>query len=140
MIHAHALVEPQYRANCTTSRQLREQENMARNRAAEAQQSRLWSSLGMSPNEIHEAQRRFQQRVTMKEPIPKTIKLSDVERLKREGYTPLADCDAAKANSDYFLVMVKRTGPGADMRVQILCPTFLRGPLGFNSSGGGVSY
>lgn len=77
---------------------------------------------------------------SIKQVNPLTITLSEIERLKSQGYTPLADCDAAKANSDYFMVMVRRSGSGTEMRVEIVCPTFLRGPLGFTSSGGGVSY
>jgi len=69
-------------------------------------------------------------------PIP--IKLSEVERLRKAGYIPLENCDAAKANSDYLLVMVKRNAGVCD--VKILCPTFLRGPLGVGKVTGSFSY
>ena len=66
------------------------------------------------------------------------IKISVVDRLSMQGYSLLKGCDAAKANSDYFAIMVRhRDDGGSD--IQILCPTFLRGALGF-SIDGGISY
>lgn len=70
-------------------------------------------------------------------PVP--IKLSEVERLSQSGYEPLTMCDASKANSDWFLVLVKRHKDGT-RDYKILCPTFLRGPLGFAGVKGAVSY
>ena len=74
---------------------------------------------------------------TIKDPKPVAITLSEFESLKEQGYEPLGGGDASRANSDYFLVMIRKRevgGTGAD--VQIVCPTFLRGPLGCTVLGG----
>lgn len=63
------------------------------------------------------------------------IKLSEVENLLKQGYETFVGGDAAKANCDGFQIMVKRQ-EGQDMRVSIVCPTFLRGPLSFRVVGG----
>lgn len=48
--------------------------------------------------------------------------------------------DGCKANSEYFQWAYTRTSDGAE--IEIHCPTFLRGPLGFSVSptGMGISY
>jgi hypothetical protein len=70
----------------------------------------------------------------------RTVRLSEVETLRAEGYEPIAGGDAAKANSDYFMVMVKRGSDGAPDRIRILCPSFLRGGLGVSGTKVGFSY
>lgn len=66
------------------------------------------------------------------------IPLSDIESLKEAGYVPLEHGDASKANSDYFVVMVKDK-PDGGRDVEIVCPSFLHGPLGLQITGG-ISY
>jgi hypothetical protein len=63
-----------------------------------------------------------------------TITLSEVEQLKAAGFVPLEGGDASGANSDFFLVMV-RTDSIGKLHVKIVCPSFLRGPLGFHIDG-----
>lgn len=70
----------------------------------------------------------------MDEPKLKTITLSELQRYLDAGYTPVTGCDAAQANSDYFMVLRRENGG-----VEILCPTFLRGGLGI-AKGGSISY
>lgn len=72
----------------------------------------------------------------IKEPKPVAITLSEFEHLKEQGYEPLGGGDASRANSDYFLVMVRKDESGGGCNVQIVCPTFLRGPLGCTVRGG----
>ena len=74
----------------------------------------------------------------MKEPPLKLIPVSEVARLKKSGYEPLAAGDASQANCDYFMVFVKKSDSGQDIR--IVCPTFLRGSLGISEIRGGLSY
>ena len=62
---------------------------------------------------------------------------SQIEKMKSEGYEPIQGGDASMANSDYFMVFVR--GAGDNRMVEILCPSFLRGGLGFNARGG-ISY
>lgn len=69
-----------------------------------------------------------------------TIPLSEIEALKEQGYVPLEYGDASKANSDYFMVMIRRHEKKTDELqrdddIEIVCPSFLRGPLGFESRG-----
>ena len=68
----------------------------------------------------------------------KVIPLSVVKRLEDSGYARLASGDATKANSDYFMVFERIAGDGRDMC--IVCPSFLRGPLGISASGKSISY
>ena len=69
----------------------------------------------------------------------KAIKLSEIESLKAQGYELFRNGDAGKANSDYFAIMEKVAADGS-RSIRILCPTFLRGSLGFSKVTGGVSY
>lgn len=71
----------------------------------------------------------------IKSPALRPILLSDIEELKQQGYKPLEAGDASKANSDYFMVMI-REKEGGGVYVDIVCPSFLRGSLGFESVGG----
>lgn len=74
---------------------------------------------------------------TIKDPKPVAITLSEFENLREQGYEPLGGGDASRANCDYFLVMVRKGKEAADvMDVCIVCPTFLRGPLGCTVRGG----
>lgn len=68
----------------------------------------------------------------------RAITLSEFDRLRQSGYEPLDSGDASRANSDYFQIMVRRNATG-NSDIRILCPTFLRGPLGFKSAGA-ISY
>ena len=61
-------------------------------------------------------------------PEVRPIHLSDIDRLKRDGFEIVQGTDAAKANSDFFVIMTKRDADNM-MQVKIVCPTFLRGPL-----------
>jgi hypothetical protein len=64
------------------------------------------------------------------DPSVKTITLSEVKQLEDAGWTVFRGGDAAKANSDHFLVMVrKRESAKSERDVMVFCPTFLRGPL-----------
>lgn len=63
----------------------------------------------------------------------KNITISELDSLKDRGFELLSGCDAGKANSDGFAVMVKRS-EGKPDEVAIVCPTFLRGPLRFKSA------
>jgi hypothetical protein len=67
-----------------------------------------------------------------------TLTLSEIERLKADGWVPLAVGDASKANSDYFAVMVRDRNGARD--VMIVCPSFLRGPLSMMSVHGNICY
>jgi hypothetical protein len=67
----------------------------------------------------------------------RTIKISEIENLKRQGYVVLEGGDAAKANSDGFHILI-REREGKPMDIAILCPTYLRGPLWIRN--GSVSY
>jgi hypothetical protein len=67
----------------------------------------------------------------------RTITLSEIESLRDQGYRPLDAGDASMANSDYLMVMVSIEA--GKRRVKIVCPSFLRGPLGFTVDGA-VSY
>lgn len=70
------------------------------------------------------------------DPQPKSISLSDVEILKESGFEIINGGDAAKANSDYFLVMQRRNQEGKVDSTVILCPSYLRGPLTISPFGG----
>lgn len=69
----------------------------------------------------------------------KAVSWTQVEHYRKSGYLVLEDGDAAKANSDSFIVMVRKGEDGKRKDFMVLCPTFLRGPLGF-STNSGVSY
>jgi hypothetical protein len=71
-------------------------------------------------------------------PSLRPIKLSEVTKLEEQGFRRLAGCDAAKANGDFFQVMESQE-PDGTRRIAILCPSFLRGPLGFKVEGS-ISY
>jgi hypothetical protein len=71
--------------------------------------------------------------------MEKTIKLSEIQALKDQGYELIRGIDAAKANSDHFAIMEKVAGDGT-RSIRILCPTFLRGSIGFAKVSGGISY
>jgi len=73
-----------------------------------------------------------------RKPIVVPVRLSDVQRARLNGFSPLEAGDAAKANSDHFQILVRETDGRRE--IQIHCPTFLRGPLGFNLAPGGISY
>lgn len=70
----------------------------------------------------------------IKNPKPIPILPSEMEEWKNQGYVPLESGDAGKANSDYFMIMVKDDQSGL-RSIKILCPSFLRGPLGFTAKG-----
>lgn len=81
----------------------------------------------------------------LKDAALRPITLSEIERLKEAGYQPLAAGDASKANSDYFMVMVReRTDAtatnGMTREVVIVCPSFLRGTLSMSKVQGGFGY
>lgn len=61
-----------------------------------------------------------------------------VENLQHRGYEELSGCDAAKANGDAIRVMIRRM-EGQPDEIAVVCPTFLRGPIRFKSSGS-ISY
>lgn len=63
-----------------------------------------------------------------------TILPSELEQWKNEGYHPLDDGDASKSNSDYFMVMCRDNEDGT-RNIRVVCPSFLRGPLGFTVKG-----
>lgn len=67
-------------------------------------------------------------------PKPIQIRPHEIEDWKRQGYVPLEAGDAGKANSDYFAIMVRDNQDGT-RSVEIVCPSFLRGPLGFTAKG-----
>lgn len=69
----------------------------------------------------------------------RSIKLSEIEALKESGYELLSGGDASKANGDYFAIMIRHNNDGGH-DVKIVCPTFLRGPLGITNNGRGFSY
>lgn len=71
--------------------------------------------------------------------MEKTIKLSEFESLKSQGYELVRGGDISKANSDYFAIMEKVAADGS-RSIKILCPTFLRGSIGFAKVNGGISY
>ena len=68
-----------------------------------------------------------------------TIKPSEIFALHGQGYTRVCTGDAAKANSDYFM-MFERDNDDGTKSIRILCPSFLRGSLGFAKVKGGISY
>lgn len=57
----------------------------------------------------------------------------DVEMMKEAGYEFFGGGDAEKATSEGFVLMRRRNG--ADFEWVVLCPTFLRGPLGLAKNG-----
>ena len=67
---------------------------------------------------------------------PRLIPASEIESLREQGYELFAGGDAAQANSDYFMVMINRKKNPP--HVAIVCPTFLRGPIGICE--GQISY
>lgn len=66
------------------------------------------------------------------------ITLSAIREMEDRGFKPLQGGDASRANSDYLMVMEQRTENG-ERRIEIVCPSFLRGPIGFTVTGA-VSY
>ena len=70
----------------------------------------------------------------LKEPKLQPILLSEIAALERQGYVPLDGGDASRANNDYFMVMVCKREDCDN--VKIVCPSFLRGPLGCHVRGG----
>jgi hypothetical protein len=68
-----------------------------------------------------------------------SIKLSEIKELQDQGYKIVEGGDASKANSDYFVILERRHDDGT-RTIRILCPTFLRGGIGFAKVSGGISY
>lgn len=68
----------------------------------------------------------------------KAITLSAIREMEEHGFRPLEGGDASRANSDYLMIMEQRNDKG-ERRIKIVCPSFLRGPLGFTVTGA-VSY
>lgn len=68
----------------------------------------------------------------------KNVSWKEVKSYLDNGYTILAGGDAEKANSDGFVIL-QHINDRKDKDFVILCPTFLRGSLGF-SHNGSVSY
>lgn len=66
------------------------------------------------------------------------ITLSAISEMEKLGFKPLHGGDASRANSDYLMVMEQCTDK-KERRIEIVCPSFLRGPLGFTVTGA-VSY
>ena len=67
------------------------------------------------------------------------VSWSEVERWQKLGYEVFREGDAGKAVGEGFVIMHKKQKErGSDFR--ILCPTFLRGSLGFTDVNGSVSY
>ena len=71
--------------------------------------------------------------------MEKVIKPSEIDALHAAGYTRVCTGDAAKANSDFFMIFERSLGDGS-RSIRILCPTFLRGQLGFSQVRGGIGY
>lgn len=74
----------------------------------------------------------------MKAPQIKPLLLSQIKALQEQGYELLRGGDAQKANSDFFAVMVRTEG--STRSIKIVCPTFLRGPLGIDQNCRSISY
>lgn len=67
------------------------------------------------------------------------IKLSEIESCEEQGFVTLQGIDAAQANGDFFRIMERRNDDGS-RSIKIVCPTFLRGSLGFAKVNGSISY
>lgn len=71
--------------------------------------------------------------------MEKTIRPSEIDALRAQGYIKVCTGDASKANSDFFMMMERDNDDGTKS-IRILCPSFLRGSIGFAKVKGAISY